>query len=249
MRWCTLLLVLIAFLCKGQNAIDDFNTAVQLGQNGKYQEALKLFKSIKNEGLVSASLDYNIGTAYLHLDSIGKSILHLERALRYLPNDQQIQKHIVIARQRMEEAVIPVTPFFLSEWVKKVNGSISLTGWGILSTLFIWIFACLLAVILMKIDWKFGRFNTLFLILSIISIILSASMCFAANQRIKQKNIAILTAPQTELKVGPDALSTTYNQIYEGEKLIILNELEGWFQVELLNRDIGWIKSEMITRI
>ena len=249
MRWCTVLLVLLSFQGNGQGGINDFNAGVQLGQNGKYQEALELFNSVKSEGLMSASLDYNIGTAYLHLDYIGKSILHLERALKYLPNDEQIQKHILIARQRMEEAVIPVTPFFLSEWVKKINGSISLTGWGILSILSIWIFVSVLAVRLMKVDWKLGRFNTLFLILSIICIILSTAMCIAANQRINQNDTAVLTAPQTALKVGPDALSTTYSRIYEGEKLKILNELEDWLQVELLNRDIGWIKSDVITRI
>jgi tetratricopeptide (TPR) repeat protein len=241
--------VFMAFSVKGQSGLDDFNMAVQLGQSGKYLEALALFQQVKRSGVQSPALDYNLGTTYLQLDSIGQSILYLERALKYLPNDAQIQNNIRAARQRMQEAVIPVTPFFLSEWMKKLNGSLSLNGWAILSILFAWILSALLIAQLRKVDWRFNRFQTVFMIASITLLFFSVIMCFSAFQRINYKDSAILMAPQTELRVGPDQMSTVLGQIFEGEKLSIKNQIDEWVQVELLNRDIGWIRSETITRI
>jgi tetratricopeptide (TPR) repeat protein len=243
------ILVFLAFSVKGQSGHDDFNMAVQLGQSGKYQEALALFQQVKRSGLQSPVLDYNLGTAYLQVDSVGQSVLYLERALKHLPNDAQIQNNIRAARQRMEEAVIPVTPFFLSEWMKSLNGSLSLTGWAVLIILFAWSLAALLILKLRNLDWRFKRFQMVFIYASIVLLTFSVIMCFSGSHRINQKDTAILMVPQTELRVGPDQMSTILGQIYEGEKLNIKNQIDDWIQVELLNRDLGWVKSEMITRI
>lgn len=249
LKWYPIILVFLAFSVNGQSSYEDFNMAVQLGQNGKYEEALALFKQLKRLGYQSPALDYNMGTTYLQLDSVGKSVLFLERALKHLPNDTQIQNNIRAARQKMEEAVIPVTPFFLSEWVKRLNGGLSITGWAILSILFAWILATLLIVQLRKLDWRFKRFQKVFIIASSCLLFFSVVMSLSASQRINQKDSAILMVSQTELRVGPDQMSTMLGKIFEGEKLSIKNQIDDWTQVELLNRDLGWVRTDQITRI
>ena len=56
-------------------------------------------------------------------------------------------------------------------------------------------------------------------------------------------------AESTELKVGPDRLSTSYGKIHKGEKVEIRNQLGEWIYVELLNRDLGWIPRDQVTPI
>jgi tetratricopeptide (TPR) repeat protein len=47
----------------------------------KYNLALDCYRQIENLGYSSPSLNYNLGTTYFKLDSIGKASLYLQRGL------------------------------------------------------------------------------------------------------------------------------------------------------------------------
>lgn len=243
------ILISIPFLLAGQDSAEDYAAAVQLAANGKYAESVRIFRDIQDAGYNSSNLEYNLGTAYLHMDSIGKAILHLERARKSVPNDEQIRKNIEIARTRILEPVIPVTPFFLAEWVRRMNGSLSLGGWSLLGLLTLWVLCAGIIVKTRRIELNYVRAKNWMLIIAFVLSALSFVMAWTAYHRIYENDTAVLMADRTELKVGPDLLSTSYGTIYKGEKLVIRTELGDWVYVELLNKDLGWLQRDLVTRI
>ncbi len=239
----------IPVILKGQDMSGRFATAVQLAENGKYTEALDAFREISASGWQSTALDYNLGTAYLHLDSIGKAILYLERALKKDPNNEMIRKNINRARERIFDPVIPVTPFFLSEWLRKLNGSLGPGAWTWLGLLFLWITAGSLVLAMRRSKLRGITVRFWMVLASAACSVFFFSMVYVASQRIYETHTAILMARRTELKVGPDQMSTSYGTIYEGEKVEIRNQIGDWIYVELLNQDHGWIPGDQVERI
>jgi hypothetical protein len=74
---------------------------------------------------------------------------------------------------------------------------------------------------------------------------------FAANSRYQmasQENSAILLEPGA-LYQGPDERSEKDYDLRPGTKLKILNSLDSWLKVELINKESGWIKDENVGRI
>ncbi|MCD4796381.1 MAG: tetratricopeptide repeat protein, partial [Candidatus Cloacimonetes bacterium] len=78
--------------------IDDvFEDAVTSFELKDYSKALDRFKSIENEGIISADLFYNIGNCYFRLNEVGRSILYFKKALKVKSNHEAAQRNLKYA--------------------------------------------------------------------------------------------------------------------------------------------------------
>ena len=215
-------------------------------ENGEFGTAGSLYRSLLDDGYQSQALNYNAGITYLKLDSLGLAILNLERALLYQPNNTQIKNSIRKARSQMEDAVIPVEPFFLSEWVKNFASIFKPNIWAIISLFLLFSLCGGIYFLLTKKrlnDWFPERWS---LIVLFACLLLSLLLGLKRFRDFKAKNQAIVIENNLELKIGPDDLSTSNLTIYSGEKVERLNSIGEWVQVELLNRDKGWVKTSSL---
>jgi tetratricopeptide (TPR) repeat protein len=93
----------------------------QTYQEGDYASAIEAYEAVRNGGFTSAGLEYNLGNAYFKSGSLGRAILHWERALALSPGDPDTQANLELARSLTVDAIEPMPTFWLvsaaSWWV------------------------------------------------------------------------------------------------------------------------------------
>jgi len=71
---------------------------------------------------------------------------------------------------------------------------------------------------------------------------------FLSYASIYRDNEAILHSV-CEIRQAPSEESPQLHTLHPGEKIIILDQLTGWYNVRLLNIEEGWIRADCLTRI
>lgn len=95
-------------------ALDAYDQAVAAEARGDraaamrgFEEAAGGFQSLLEQGYRNASLEYNLGNAYLRLGRLGYAILHYRRALELAPRDPDVRANLELARQRVHPQIHP----------------------------------------------------------------------------------------------------------------------------------------------
>src|SRR5688572_4717958 len=86
----------------------------------EYDEALSIWYGMIESDKSSAGVFYNIGLAESQLSNTSKAMLGFEKALRLKPSNKAVQSAIAAERKKIQDATIPVEPFFLNEWYKSL---------------------------------------------------------------------------------------------------------------------------------
>jgi len=79
-------------------------------------------------------------------------------------------------------------------------------------------------------------------------LLISLISLFAGNDKrrsLNHESKAILMEI-SKLHEGPDERSEKVYELKAGTKIIILDHIDDWLKVELINKEIGWVKDENI---
>jgi len=211
---------------------------------GQYNEALTFWKEIYTSGNSDPDVMYNIGLCESMLGNLPSAILFFEKSIRHKPFDQEIKLAIRRERTKIENAVIPVRPFFLLEWSKGLLAFLRPGTWALIGLF-------LLLISLLK--WltenrlvKYERFYIpgKFWAYSIAGLIFVMISIFSYSARYRLNEGIIFTS--CELNQGPSTQSPIVRLIQPGEKVKIIDEISAWYKVNLLNLDEGWLKKECL---
>lgn len=117
------ILVLSSIPCFGVEEDSLFTEAGQFYQAGRYEEALKNYLSIVDMDFENGPLHYNIGNCYYKLQDIGRTILHYERALKWMPGDEDLKSNLALANLSVVDKITPGSRFIL---IRIIDGFIHL---------------------------------------------------------------------------------------------------------------------------
>lgn len=217
-------------------------------QNKDYQSAMDIYLSLINEGHQGLPLYYNTGIAAFELGRYPEAILYFEKALELSPYSTEVQHNLELAYKKTEQDFIEVEPFFLNKWWTSFYLALPVIAWTIILFLF------LLLTIVSFYFYQFAKTATLskigmrlfFPLLILIFIFFMAGL--SRTKHIKANKYAILMAP-SELFNGPDQRSEQLYELKAGSKILILDELDGWLKIELINKEAGWIEKGNSERI
>lgn len=212
-------------------------------ESGQYNEALEYWKEIYYSGNSDPDLIYNIGLCESMLGNLPGAMLFFEKAMRHKPSDQELRAAIQRERSKIENAVIPVQPFFLLEWWKALLAFLRPGMWALfglillLASLIKWLIINRLLKSNFYIPGKFWIYTIIGFSFVLISI-------FSYREQYRQNEGIIFSS--CELNQGPSVQSPILRIIQPGEKVIIMDEISDWYKVNLLNLDEGWLKKECL---
>jgi tetratricopeptide (TPR) repeat protein len=221
--------------------------ATLLYSEGKYVEALEIWNGLVSSGNMDPNLFFNIGSAESLLGHIPESIMAYEKAARLRPGDNQINEAIKKERAKIDNAVIPVNPFFLIEGYHHFLAIFRPGGWVLIGLLFI-VFALWQWLVSMKAirnysffrgrkNWYFTGAGFFFLLLGILS-----------YHRLHRHDEAIIMSACDCRKAASEESPLT-RTLSPGEKVLITDHISEWDNVSLLNLDACWIKTGCIKTI
>lgn len=218
-------------------------------QNKQYSDAVTAYEQILNDGYISASLYYNLGSAYFRAGKLGYSILNFEKALKLDPNDEDIKYNLAIARSRTIDRIKDVPQIFLVEWWNTLVTLFSPSGWAFIVILF---YLLLLFYIgfyfitknlsMKRLAFIAGSINVGVLLLAVIILI------FSINTE-KSTDYGILVESVFTVKLSPDSKSSDAFVIHEGVKFEVEDKVDNWYRIRLSDGKVGWLPDNTFEKI
>lgn len=239
------LILASCFIMQGQNEAL-FKKGIDSYNEGRYSEAISYYETILKNKEHSAALYFNLGNCYYKMNRIAPSIYYYEKALLLDPNDTDIQNNLAFARQMTLDAIEEMPETGLAKVYKGTAGALSYEEWGVLSVLFV----CM--GILGYIVYFLVRYSTHKRIALISSLVLiSLGFIFVAFAYIGQQDYrndqpAIIFAEAITVRSEPNRRSEPVFELHEGTKVQVLDELEDWNKIQLVNGQEGWLPQEEI---
>lgn len=243
-KYIFLLFIASTALGFGQNNVTLFETANKLYNEAKYQEAITQYKAILDTGNHSAELYYNLGNSYYKLNQIGSSIYYYEKALQLTPNDQDIKNNLAFANNMTIDAIEELPKTQVAKFMGKITGTFTYDQWAWLAVFFA--FLCMISFLLYQFSYQTTKKRIYFIIsfIALLFILGTVTIAFEQFYKAGQDNPAIIFAKETTVKSEPNVRSDEVFVLHEGTKVQVLEQVNDWKKIRLIDGKIGWIIAE-----
>jgi len=234
-------LLLFTSIISAQNASSLFSEANNLYKEGKYQDALNLYKQIENQKSYSSELYYNIGNCYYKLNQVAPTIYNYEKSLALNPQNEDAQNNLIIAKRLTLDRIEKLPQTLFQKLDKQLFQQFHYETWAII-TIVLSIIASILFLL-----FYFSNIPSkkrLFFVASISCFLLLISTFLISFQQYNttSNNIeAIIFSKETGVNNAPTINSEEVFILHEGTKVRILDTVDDWNKIKLIDGKIGWI--------
>ena len=227
-----------------------FQLANGLYQDQQYEQAIDRYQLlIRDYGIHQADVYYNLGNSYLKIKDVAHSILFLEKAVSIHPHNADYRFNLQLARSLQEDDFGLIDDFFLIRWFRDAARLMSSTAWAVMTFLFISLAVGLILIWLFHTRYEIKKMafyvGMFFFLLTLVSTILG----FGRQSLERNNPYAIVMSSEQILKIAPDNQSKEVVVVHQGLKVKVIDSLGDWSKVELSNKEVGWLPTELIERI
>jgi tetratricopeptide (TPR) repeat protein len=209
---------------------------------GNFQKATELYHAVIDQGYASSGLYYNLGNAHFKAGNIPSAILFYEKARKSDPKNEDINFNLSLANSRIIDKIEPVPEFFLKKWWRQVRQLMSSDSWA--RAIVILFVTLLLSASVFIVSRSVAIRRTFFWLgISIFFLTIISTVAGLQSHRALQSEVeGIVFTPTVTVKSSPAENSVDLFVIHEGTKVQILDRVEGWSEIRILNGSIGWIR-------
>ncbi|WP_338408413.1 tetratricopeptide repeat protein [uncultured Flavobacterium sp.] len=226
-----------------------FDKGNHLYQRGKYEKAVFEYESVLKTNMQSAELYFNIANCYYKLNKVAPAIYNYEKALILNPNDSEILNNLKFAQKLNIDEVKEVPKVGFSKMIYDFTSTFHYNTWAWISIGFSAVFLLFFIgyyfsqITLSKRIFFFGMFSLLFLLL------ISVSAAISKKNDFENDRPAVVFAEMVLVKSEPQKASNTVFTLHEGTKVFVLETLENWKKIQLIDGTEGWIESSAIKEV
>jgi tetratricopeptide (TPR) repeat protein len=238
--------LLIAQTFWAQTAFDKGNG---LYQKGNYEEAITVYESVVKSGQQSAELYFNLGNCFYKLNKVAPAIFNFEKALLLNPNDAEIQNNLAFAQKMTIDEIVEVPKVGFAKIIRDFTSSFHYDTWAWITITFSVLFlVCFVGyyfsntTILKRIFFTSMLFVLLFTIISIFA-------GFLEKNQSNNDRPAIVFADITSVKSEPKSSSQDAFVLHAGTKVFVLESLNNYKKIQLLDLKQGWIEKSAIKEL
>ncbi|MCC6476872.1 tetratricopeptide repeat protein [bacterium] len=219
---------------------NEFQAGLAAFQSGDWKSALQQWEQLTLGGESSGALEYNIGNAYFRLGETASAILHYERALRFLPTDEDVIHNLRLANLGTVDRIDPTLRLGIWEVADGARDAHSARQIAVSVIWFSLIAAASVAL------WLVGpsRLRKSLKRASVATGILLVLLClwYVWRSSYEAQTRAIVMAEKTDIYSGPSDSSTQLFSLHSGSKVRVYETLSGWLRVGLPDGRDGWMK-------
>jgi tetratricopeptide (TPR) repeat protein len=234
---------------KAQTPEEVFNNGNAFYRAGKYQDAIREYERIIDQGYVSDELYFNLGNSYYRSEQLGKAILAYERAAYLNPNDPDIEHNLKLVYLRTVDRVEPVPDLFLIQWMREIGSLLPPATVRVFFAVCWIILFCSLASMYFIRRPELMRITRAAFFVSFVLTILWAVMLGVQLLQESSHDKAIITAQTVTVKSSPDIKSVDAFVIHEGVKVKLSDAVGDWVKIMLADGKVGWVLTDQCERI
>ena len=231
------------FLGASQNE-SNFEKANNLYNQGKYAEAIDLYRTILDSGSHSAELYFNLGNAHYKLNNIAPSIYYYEKALQLDPNDKDIKNNLAFAENMTIDDIDIVPESAFNKLLNGITNNLSFDGWAKLSIVLVFCFVILILFYYFAYSSTKKRMAFIVGMFSLILACFSLVFAFHKYNLDKKDRPAIVFVAEAKVNTEPNSRSEETFRLHEGTKVQILDTVNDWKKIKLADGKTGWILSD-----
>lgn len=252
LRYLFILMTLLALSSEkvpGQNIDGSMKQAEEYYRNAQFDEAIKIYEQLINDGYEGTSLYFNLANSYYRIGKLGYGILNYERALKLSPADEDVKHNLAFANLSTVDRIQPLPSFFLFEWWESLLASMTVNGWTYLAYLF---FITLIIFISFYFFAKtiFQQKLILFSGLGILTIFLIVlSLLIVKINREENVIGGVVIGQSVTVKTSPDEKGTDAFVIHEGLKVNLEDRIDNWLKIKLADGKVGWVENNEVEKI
>jgi hypothetical protein len=229
-----------------QTAFDKGNNSYQ---KGNYQEAITVYESVIKSGQQSAELYFNLGNCFYKLNKVAPAIFNFEKALLLNPNDAEIQNNLAFAQKMTIDEVVEVPKVGFAKIIRDFTSSFHYDTWAWIAIVFSVLFLmCFIGYYFSNTTMLKRFFFTSMLFVLLFTIISIFSGFFEKNQSSNDRP-AIVFADVTSVKSEPKSSSQDAFVLHAGTKVFVLESLNNYKKIQLLDLKQGWIEKSAIKEL
>ncbi|ARV07138.1 hypothetical protein BTO04_10760 [Polaribacter sp. SA4-10] len=246
MKKILFIFLLIATTLSSQEVDSLFSNANNLYKNGQFEEAIEEYKKIESQDLVSSELYYNLGNSYYKLNKVGPTIYYYEKALKLNPLNQDVKNNLVFAKRLALDNIEELPKTVLQRFNKNYLQKLSYNQWAVVVIVFS-VLASLLLLLFYFADVPSKK--RIYFATSIFSFILLVTSLFITYNQYhfsKKNKVAIVFAEKTAVRNAPTLNSEKVFTLHEGTKVIVLDAVDNWKKIKLVDGKLGWIIADEI---
>ena len=224
----------------------DFETANELYEQGKYKEAAEMYEQLIADDKLSADVYYNYGNAQYRLGELGLAIWGYESALKLDPDHEDALFNLEFVNAQTIDK-IDITRGGFGHWLKSMMFTEQVNFWAYFSV----VCSLLLAVFgFFFVRSAAGKKRGLLLLASsflFVFLIAGIVIGFLDKNRLSAGDEGIIIAESVEVKMSPMTDAVVSFSLGAGAKVELLpyemkRETAGWIQIEI-NGNKGWISA------
>lgn len=240
------IVILIFFFVSGLLAQNEvlFSKATDSYNAGDYGKAIEYYQRIIDNGKHSAELYFNMANAHYKRDEIGPSIYYYEKALLLKPNDSEILNNLSYAQNMRLDAIDTLPESAMTRFYNAFIGNFSFDQWAYFGVAMIIIFVLAYLAYYLLNNTLQKRFSFIVSIFALLLCVSSLSFAYLQYNAFNSDNPAIIFEREVVVTSEPNERSERIFTLHEGTKVNVLEELNDWMKIKIVDGQTGWIPSE-----
>ncbi|MCK5782179.1 MAG: tetratricopeptide repeat protein [Flavobacteriales bacterium] len=244
-----ILLTFVAFNAFAQAPEDIFVEANSLYKAQNYKEAVDKYQEIVNTGYQSADLYYNIANCYYKIDELAPAVLFYKRAIKLNPNMDDAIFNLKMVHQKTVDKFEKVPKSFFAKFWSWLANIMSIHSWSITSVVLAFIGSTTFLIYFFSSTSALKRLSFVVSITSVV-IMFIAIVIAQQQQTWQSKNKdAVIMSENSYVKVAPNESSGDSFILHEGTEVLVVDQVDDWMRIKLVDGKIGWIHSSDISLV
>ncbi len=218
-----------------------FDSANKLYEQGKFADAATQYEAIRQSGMASPALYFNLGNALFKSANIGRALTAYRQAAQLAPRDPDVRANLQFARNQVQG------PTRRAGRVERGLAALSLNEWTMLATGALWL--TFTALVLGQLRPNLARtLRSLTIGAALATVIFGGCLVGALAHQVGAES-AIVTSKEVTVRNGPFDESPTAFTAHDGAELRVLDQKNDWLQVTDDNRHTGWLKRKDVASL
>lgn len=226
-----------------------FDDANKLYLEQKYTAAIAKYESIIKNGYESGELYFNLGNAYYKSGKIQNAILNYERAKRFMPNDEDVLFNLTLANAYLIDKVEAIPELFVYEWADYLLTIVSLETMMTLMYILFVLTLVSFSIFLFARTYEQKRYSLLTGMVLALFLVIGVANFTIQSYRESNTEFAIVMTDVANIKSAPDKSGNDLFVIHRGLKVQVLDAVNNWKKIRLVDGKVGWIPEQQIETI